>query len=216
MNTDQPVRVLIADPYLLTRECIAEVLSTQPEICVVGRAANINVAVNLFTELKPDVLVMERYLSDTDGCNVISELKATFQSAHILVLSEHCGEEQIYSAMQTGALGYFSKDVSTADLVKAILSVSAGRPTVSSDLIGEYAVRLSRPKLTRREKEITRLIVLGNSNKEIADMLFIVLGTVKSHVHRIMEKLAVSSRTQLALVAVQRGLVPMARPSLPD
>jgi DNA-binding NarL/FixJ family response regulator len=216
------IRVVVADDQGLVRAGLCSILATQPDIEVVGEAADGAEAVRRVRELEPDVVLMDIRMPGTDGIEATAQLAGG--SARILVLTTFDLDEYVYAAMKAGASGFLLKDAEPEELVAAVRNVAAGNGTIDTTLtkrvLREVATRRgTRPVvpgrasdlLTARELDILLLLAQGMSNDEIAEELTLEVSTVKSHLARMMPKLGVRSRLQAAVWAYQNRVV-----DLPD
>lgn len=213
------VRVLIADDQALFREGLRTLLSTRPEIEVVGEAANGEEAVALVERLEPHVVLMDLRMPVMDGIVATTALRDRFPSIPVLVLTTFDDDASLFGALRAGAAGYLLKDVSSETLVAAVTAAARGEAFLQSTVTGRVVAAFARlmesggPRaealvmpLSPREREILALLGTGASNKEIADRLCLAEGTVKNHVTNVLTKLDVRDRTQAALRARQLGL----------
>ena len=215
------IRVLLVDDQALFREGLETLLSVHKDIQVVGQASNGQEAVEVATQVLPDVVLMDIRMPILDGVEATRRLKTVLPQCRVIVLTTFDDDEYIFDALRTGAVGYLLKDVASARLVEAIRVAARGEsilePSVAAKVIAEFTrvssmvpaaqmEQLAEP-LSGRELEILGLIARGASNKEIADQLFIAEGTVKNHVTHILGKLDVRDRTQAALKARELGLL---------
>jgi two-component system NarL family response regulator len=204
----EPIRILIADDHAVVRDGLAAVLDYQPDMTVVGHAKDGREAVERFRQLKPGVTIMDLAMPVMDGVQAIAAIRAEFPDARIVVLTTYDGDESIFRALENGAKGYLLKDCSTADLLDAVRTVYAGGAHVSVHAASQLAARaMGGRSLSPREIEVLQRIAEGKSNKEIAALLFISEGTVKTHVLSIHEKLGVSDRTEAVVTAIKRGIL---------
>jgi len=204
----EPIRILIADDHAVVRDGLAAMLSFQPDMTVVGHARNGLEAVEQFRALKPDVILMDLAMPELDGVGAILAIRSEFRDARILVLTTYDGDENVFRALENGAKGYLLKDCSTADLLAAIRKLQSGGTHVSNRAAAKLAERtMGGSALSARETEVLTLIARGKSNKEIAGLLFISEGTVKTHVLSIHEKLGVNDRTEAVVTAIKRGIL---------
>ena len=201
------IRILCVDDHQLIREGIASVLEDQPDMRLVGEATNGQEAVEGFRRYRPDVTLMDLRMNTMNGVEATRAIRAEFPNARIIVLTTFDGDEDIYRALQAGARGYLLKGMDTEELLSAIRTVHSGKSRIPASVAERLAERMNTPGLTDRETEVLRLIVGGNSNKEIAAALFISEATVKTHINSLLSKLGVSDRTQAATTALQRGIV---------
>jgi DNA-binding NarL/FixJ family response regulator len=175
---------------------------------VAGHARNGHECVARFRELKPDVVLMDLAMPELDGVAAIGVIRTDFPDARILVLTTYDGDESVFRALENGARGYLLKDCSTADLLTAIRKVHSGGTHVSERAAARLAERaLAGGGISPREVEVLNLIAAGKSNKEIAGLLFVSEGTVKTHVLNIHQKLGVTDRTEAVVVAIRRGIL---------
>jgi len=209
-----PIRVLVVDDHLVVRAGIRGLLMTEPDIEVVGEAANGAEAVAQAAQLQPNVILMDLVMPQMDGITAIQEIIASQPAARILVLTSFDADDKVFPAIRAGALGYTLKDFGPAELVRAIQRVHRGdsslHPTIARKVLQELAHPPQRPPtaepLTRREVEVLRLVAHGESNQAIATTLGIGERTVRVHVSNILSKLHLASRTQAALFALHEGL----------
>jgi two-component system NarL family response regulator len=208
MEKTNPIRILIADDHAVVRDGLAAVLEFQQDMTVVGHAADGHQAVAKFRESAPDITLMDLAMPGSDGVDAIVAIRASFPEARIIVLTTYDGDENIFRALENGARGYLLKDCSTSDLLNAIRTVHSGGTHVSARAAARLVERtMAGPGLTPREIEVLEQIALGRSNKEIAALLFISEGTVKTHVLSIHQKLDVRDRTGAVVAAIKRGIL---------
>lgn len=203
----KPVRLLIVDDHHIVRRGLVALLSTVPEMQVVAEASDGQEALVLYRQHQPDVTLMDLRMNTMNGVETTRAIRAEFPNARIIVLTTFDGDEDIYRALQAGARGYLLKGMETEELLSAIRTVHSGKSRIPAPVAERLAERMNAPTLTDRETEVLRLIVGGNSNKEIAAALFISEATVKTHINSLLSKLGVSDRTQAATTALQRGIV---------
>ncbi|KZB86074.1 response regulator [Amycolatopsis regifaucium] len=211
------VRVLIVDDQALFREALATLLEVQPEIEVVGEAADGEQAIRLCAELRPDVALMDLRMPVLDGIAATTRLRAEHPDVQVLALTTFDDDEDVFAALRAGAVGYLLKDVSSTRLVEALVAARRGesvlQPSVAAKLVARVARLPAEPRpqplvtpLSERELEVARLLADGHSNREIAKKLFLAEGTVKNLVTSVLSKLQVRDRTQAALRARELGL----------
>lgn len=183
------------------------VFAGHPQITIVGEAADGEQGIALYRELLPDVVVLDLRLPRVSGFEVIATLRKERQPARIVVLSNYQGSEDIYRAVQAGAMAYLTKDASGEEVTNAISSVARFLRYLPRVALDRLAERMPAVELTPREREVLICITKGRSNREIADELGIAEKTVRIHVSSMLEKLGVRDRTQATIYALQRGLV---------
>jgi DNA-binding NarL/FixJ family response regulator len=214
------IRVVIADDQQLVRAGFRMILATQPDIEVVGEAADGAAAVALATSLEPDVILMDIQMPDIDGIEATRRVLAreTGRVPRVLILTTFDLDEYVYDALRAGASGFLLKDVPPHQLATAIRTVGDGdallSPRITRRLIEEFAARRASRKahedlaaLSPRELEVFRLLAKGMSNREIADHLIVGETTVKTHVARILAKLGARDRVQAVVIAYETGAV---------
>ncbi|HEY2217781.1 MAG TPA: response regulator transcription factor [Gaiellaceae bacterium] len=213
------VRVLIADDDDLMRAGLRAVLSSDPEIELVGEAADGRAAIDQVRALSPDVVLMDVRMPGLDGIAATRELTATAPAAKVLMLTTFEEDEYIFGGLAAGAAGFLLKRTSPEELIAAIHTVASGdsllSPSVTKRVIMEMAQAPRRDGRTRerlevltpREQEVLALIGRGLSNGEIAIELVVEESTVKTHVKRILQKLQLRDRVHAVIVAYESGLV---------
>jgi two-component system, NarL family, response regulator LiaR len=213
------VRVLIADDHHVVRQGLRMYLALDPEIEVVGEAANGQEAVVKARQLMPDVVLMDLIMPVMDGIAATEAIRCELPDVEVLALTSVLEDGSVVGAVKAGAIGYLLKDMQAEELCRAIKAAAAGQvqlsPQAAARLIREVRAPERPESLTERETEVLRLLGMGKANKEIALALTIGETTVKTHVSNILMKLGVSSRTQAALHAVRIGLVSEAAPGGP-
>jgi len=208
------IRVLIADDHPLIREGLRGLLAAEPDLELVGEAADGSEAVEKTDQLRPDVILLDLVMPVKSGIEAIIEIKEKDPVARILVLTSFADDEQLFPALRAGALGYLLKDSSPQDLLRAIRSVYRGESSLHPAIARRLVLQFSQPvvdsspenPLTQREVEVLKLVAEGLSNQNIADDLVVSERTVGKHVGNILEKLHLANRTQAALYALREGL----------
>jgi two-component system, NarL family, response regulator LiaR len=207
------VRLLITDDHDVVRQGLRLYLRRDPEIEVVGEAADGEEAVEFARSLKPDVVLMDLLMPRMDGIAATEAIRAELPEVEVVALTSVLEDAAVTGAIRAGAIGYLLKDTKAEELCRAIKGAAAGQvqlaPEAAARLMREVRVPENPEKLTERETEILKRVARGQANKEIARDLFVEERTVKSHVTSILRKLGVKSRTQAALLAVRNGLVPV-------
>jgi DNA-binding NarL/FixJ family response regulator len=217
------IEVLIADDQAMVRQGFGALLAAQPDIRVVGDAADGEAAVAETRRLDPDVVLMDVRMPKLDGLTATRQLlagrPAERPGPRVIILTTFDLDDYVYEALRAGASGFLLKDAPAGDLVHAVRVVASGEallaPAVTRRLIAEFARRphSDRPRpvvlnaLTPRETEVLRLIARGRSNQEIAADLVVAEQTVKTHIGRILAKLGLRDRAQAVVLAYETGLV---------
>jgi DNA-binding NarL/FixJ family response regulator len=201
------IRVLIADDHVTVREGLAAMIGRQPDMTVVGEAANGREAIELWWKHHPDVALLDLRMPLLDGLGVINEIHREDASARIIVLTTFDTDADLSNAIKAGAKGYLLKDAQREELLEAIRKVHAGATCIPPSLVAKLAAGMSNEALTGRELDVLVLLARGKSNKEIGTNLYISETTVKSHLRSIFTKLNVLSRTEAIAAASRRGLV---------
>jgi two-component system, NarL family, response regulator len=207
MVSEKPIRVLLADDHVVVRMGLRSMVESDSALLVVGEAANGEEALERYRQLKPDVVLMDLRMPRVGGVEAISAICAEDPRANILVLTTYDGDESIYQALKSGAHGYLLKDVAKDEFIFAVKKVAQGEYYLPQAVAARLAKRVPAGDLSQREMDVLKLIVNGQSNKEIADSLGLSESTVKNHVNSILAKLHVKDRTQAATTALKRGMV---------
>ncbi len=201
------LRILIVEDQRIVREALTALLEDEPEIAIVGEAANGFEAVARYTELRPDVVLMDLQMPLMDGPEATRRICAADPGARVLALTTYATDEFIFTALRAGARGYLLKDSSTDALLAAIRAVAAGQTSLDSSVAARLVGGAADDQLTPREIDVLRLLGRGQSNAEIAAGLVIAQRTVKVHVQNILAKLGASNRTEAVSIAAQRRLI---------
>ncbi|HEU5397494.1 MAG TPA: response regulator transcription factor [Verrucomicrobiae bacterium] len=207
MNETNDIRVMVVEDHILVRMGLKTLSEIAPEIKVVAQVEDGESAVAAFRQHHPDVTLVDLRLPGMDGIRTIEALHREFGSVPVLILSSHKTDEDISRAFRAEAAGYLLKDMPLPKLVEAIRAVHAGQQYFPPEIIHRLPEQLRQPRLTSRELAVLRMIADGRSNKEIADGLGIVEGTVKVHVTNLLDKLRAADRTQAVIIAIKRGLL---------
>jgi DNA-binding NarL/FixJ family response regulator len=210
------IRVLITDDHKVVRRGLRGFLELDPALEVVGEASNGEDALQLARSLEPDVVLMDLLMPVMDGIEATKKIRRELPEVEVVALTSVLEDASVAGAIKAGAIGYLLKTTDAEELCEAIKAAAAGQvrlaPEAAARLMREVRApegsQLQTEPLTEREAEVLKLIARGKANKQIARQLFIGEATVKSHVHSILSKLNVRSRTQAALYAANAGLVP--------
>lgn len=201
------IRILAVDDHPLLRKGIAALVNTEPDMKLVAEAANGEEAVESFRLYRPDVTLMDLQLPGVNGIEAIDRILGEFPDARIIVLTTYTGDAQVLRALRAGARAYILKGHVHRELLETIRTVHAGRKRIPSDIAVELAEHTTEDELSSREIEVLRLIAAGNSNKQIADQLYIEESTVKSHVTNILSKLSANDRAHAVTIGLKRGII---------
>lgn len=210
----EKIRILIVDDHAVVREGQRALIETEPGMELIGEGADGIEAIELTNSLKPDVVLMDLLMPRMGGVEAISKIKSEHTDVNILVLTSFAEDENVFSAIKAGALGYLLKDASPDELLEAIRKVYRGEPSMDSvvaqklvnELHNTTDPSLMGESLTEREVEVLKLVASGLSNQDIGEKLFISERTVRTHVSHILDKLQLVNRTQAALYALREGL----------
>ncbi len=207
--SEPAIRLVLADDHPVVRSGLRAMFESATDIEVVGEAADGNEAVRVTEEFLPDVLLLDLQMPGLDGRGVAEEVSSRFPQVGILILTTFATDSDVLEAVHAGASGYMLKDAPREELFEAIRSTARGEasmnPAVATKLLS--SMRDDARALTRRELEVLSCVASGQSNKEIAETLFVSEATVKSHLVHIFTKLGVEDRTAAVTVALERGLI---------
>lgn len=212
------IRILIVDDQTVVRAGLAAIVGSDPKVEVVGEGSNGEEALALVEALSPDLVLMDLQMPVMNGVQATRRLKREHPTLPILVLTTYAADEWVFDAVRAGAAGYLLKDTRPAELIAAIKGTVAGETFLDPAIAGKVLRQATNASnnhqptklieaLTPRELEVLALVVKGMNNREIGEQIHLATGTVRNHVSEIMRKLAVSDRTQAAVLAVQMGLV---------
>ncbi|MFC0431807.1 response regulator transcription factor [Kutzneria buriramensis] len=210
-----PIRVLIADDQAMIRAGIAMILAAQDDVEVVGEAVDGMQAVELAGKLAPDVVLMDIRMPRMDGLQALRQLTrpGLVDPPKVVVVTTFDDDEYVYQALRGGACGFLLKDSGSALLVEAVRAAAAGEALVSPAITVKLLRQLSSPSsappadLSARERDVVKLVAKGLTNTEIAERLFISLGTVKTHLGNVQAKLSARNRVEIAMWAWRSGIV---------
>ena len=222
------IKVLLVDDQTLIRQGIRLLLEIEPDIQVVGQAADGRAALEQVEALHPDVVLMDVRMPEMDGVAATRLLSTSHPEVKVIILTTFEDDETVFEGLKAGARGYLLKDISSEEMAQAVRKVAAGEALIQSRLTRKVLAEFSRmasatdrqasPKtaavvealpvpLTERELQVLQALAHGLSNREIADQLVITEGTVKNHVSSLIDKLGVRDRTQAVLKAQELGLI---------
>ena len=212
------IKVLIADDHAVVREGTRRILEQEPDMQVVGEAGDGEEAVNLATNLKPDVAIVDIAMPKLDGIEATKRIKAAWPSINVLILSAYDDDQFIFSLLEAGAAGYLLKSIRSRELIDAIRAVYSGEsvlhPSIARKVLNRFVSNSGKPDgqeqsgvLSDREMEVLKLAAKGLSNQDIAEKLCLSIRTVQGHLGHIFNKLQVGSRTEAVVRALKEGWV---------
>ncbi len=207
MSGSAPIRVLAVDDHPLVREGIAGLIGVQPDMTLVGVAANGREAIQQFRTHRPDVTLMDLQMPEMNGLDALIAIRTESPEARIVVLTTYEGDMQILRAVKAGAQGYLLKNTLHSELLRTIRAVHAGKKSLSPEVSLQIAEHMSDESLTPAEVAVLRLIAAGNANREIGDQLGVTEDTVKGRVKSILAKLGANDRTHAAIIGLKRGII---------
>lgn len=217
----KPINIVLADDHVLVRKGIKSMLESDTEIKVIGEAGNGKEALDAARELKPDILVLDIRMPEMTGLEAASRLAEYAPGTRSVILSMHDSEEYVVQALQAGAYGYLLKDTDKEEFLRALKQVQSGHKYFSGAVSHVLANQLLNQRLymaarspvedvyhlTRREKEILRMVIDGKHNKDIADTLGKSLRTIETHRFNIMKKLGVNNAIDMVNKTIRENLV---------
>jgi len=216
MEQNDIIKVLIVDDHKVVRQGLRTFLELHEDISVIGEADDGMDAVEMVTQLHPDVVLMDLVMPRMDGITATQKIHASGSATKIIALTSFSEDDKVFPAIQAGASSYLLKDVSPDDLVDAIRAVHHGEARLHPDITRKLMEQVYQGKsipqeapleeLTSRELEVIRGVAMGRTNREIAQELFISEKTVKTHISNILGKLNLEHRTQLAIYAIKNNL----------
>jgi NarL family two-component system response regulator LiaR len=212
MNTAQTIRVMLVDDHNVVRSGLATFLRAYEDLTLAGEARNGMEAVNLCHHIKPDVILMDLMMPEMDGIAATRAILDHDPDIKIIAITSFEEEEYVQGALAAGAISYLLKNVISDELARAIREAAAGRSTLSPEAARVLVQATRSPKqpwldLTERELQVLKLVVQGQSNRQIADAMFISITTVKAHVSNILSKLQVSNRAEAIAYALKHKIV---------
>jgi len=202
-----PIRILVADDHAVLREGVASMIAPEPDMAVVGEAANGAEAIEAFRGLRPDVTLLDLQMPVMDGLEALVRIRDEFPSARIVVLTTYEGDAKAVRALKAGASGYLLKSSLRKELIDAIRIVHAGRRYVFAEVAQDIAIHAAEDPLSDREAAVLQLVAEGKANKAIAHALSLSEDTIKAHLRSIFSKLDVADRTQAVTTALRRGII---------
>lgn len=217
---EEPIRVMIADDHPIVRQGLALILASQNDMELIATAEDGNEAVQEALETNPDVIIMDIQMPEKDGITAIQEILEQRPELLVLVLTSFPDDDNVYRAIQAGAMGYVLKDSSPEYLIQSIRQLKRGQAALHPGIARKLILDIKRPSdepktglpLTPRELELLNCLARGLSNRQIAEELSISIRTVSTHIRNILDKLDLPNRTKAALYAVDHGLANRPKP----
>ena len=200
------IRILAVDDHALLRRGLAAVVNAEPDMKLVAEASNGEEAVEKFRIHRPDVTLMDLQMPGLNGIEATTRILSEFPGAYIIVLTTYKGDAQVLRALRAGARAYLLKG-HDRELIETIHAVFNGQKRIPPEVAAELAEHAIEDELSAREIEVLQLIAVGNSNKQIADRLFVAEATIKSRVSNILSKLGASDRAHAVTIALKRGII---------
>lgn len=214
----ETINIVLADDHHIVRQGVKALLESEPNLVVVGEAADGLKAVEITLRLKPDVLVVDLMMPGLNGLEVTRQVTKACTRTRVVVLSMYMNEPYVIEALQNGAFGYVLKESNISDLIRAVHEVSCGRhylsPPLSERAMEAYLEKTQNAPLdlydtlTTREREVMHLVIEGCNSAEIASRLFISPRTAETHRASLMRKLGIRNQTELIKYALKKGLIP--------
>ena len=212
MNDAQLIKVMIVDDHAMVRTGLATFLEISDGMSLVAEADNGLEAISLCEQTNPDVILMDLFMPEMDGVTATKEIRKQFPETQVIVITSFDEGSMVQDAIKAGAISYLLKNASMEELADAIRSAHAGKATMAQEALQALVKQTSQPKtshygLTAREKEILVLLVEGLNNPKISEKLHISIGTTRTHVSNIFNKLGVSNRAEAIAMALRNNLV---------
>lgn len=205
---------MFVDDHEMVRIGVSAFLSAQPDIEVVGEAADGKKGVELALELRPDIILMDLVMKEMDGIEATKQIIEKWPEAKVIIVTSFLDDEKVYPALEAGATSYMLKTSKADEIANAVRATYHGQSVLEPEVTGKMMVKMRQKQkhqpheeLTSREMEILMLMAEGKTNQDIADELYIALKTVKTHVSNILSKLNVQDRTQAVIYAFKHSLI---------
>jgi len=210
------IKLVVVDDHILFREGLIAIIRSAPDIEVVGQAGSVSEAIELVRTIKPDIILMDFGLPDGTGADATRAILKVYPECKVVFLTMSEEDEDLFTAIRSGARGYLLKNIHPSKLISTLRSVQQGESALSRTMTLRVMEELAHTRkaeypteitLTHREIDVLRAVATGLSNQDIANHLFITENTVKYHVHSILEKLKLPSRKEAAAYARKHGLI---------
>jgi two-component system, NarL family, response regulator LiaR len=210
------IRVLIVDDHTVVRQGLRFLLQQQPDIEVIGEAADGSEAIDVVRDQVPAVVLLDLLMPETDGLTALRAIKQISPATQVVILTSHHGEAQLFDAIKAGAVSYVLKTAGVDAVVESVRAASRGESVLDPSVAAKVLEEMRHPRardavdqLSKREIDVLTALARGRSNKEIARDLSIGEETVKTHVSNVLSKLHLADRTQAAIYGLQQRLVPL-------
>jgi DNA-binding NarL/FixJ family response regulator len=208
MSSNVPtIRLLVVDDHPIFRAGLLALVANEPDMRVVGEAADGREAVAKFHELLPDITLLDLQMPGMNGIDALRAIRKDYPATKVIVLTTYAGDVLAQQALKAGAQAYVLKGLIRRELLDTIRAVGSGLKRISADVANQIAEHMGHESLSEREMEVLRLVALGNSNKRIAGHLSITEQTIKGHLKSILAKLGASDRTHAVTLALKRGII---------
>lgn len=201
------ISVLVVDDHVVVRMGLAALINSEPDMRVVAEAGDGGEALIAYRKHKPDIVLMDLRMPELGGDDAVRMILNEDKDAKVVALSSFCEPDQIYRTLNAGARGYLLKTLPGPEILDALRTVYQGKRAIPTFVAEQLSARMAQADLTRRERDIVKLIGQGRSNREIAQAFGLTEGTVKSYVVTILGKLGANDRTQAVTEALRRGLI---------
>ncbi len=206
------IKILLVDDHAVVRSGLSKFLMVNKDLKLVGEASDGAEAIQMTSLHKPDIVLMDLMMPGMDGITATREIHQKYPKVKVIALTSFAEQNMVQGALQAGAIGYLQKNVTAKELGNAIRSACAGKMTLSPEATQVLAQSVAQPQipgeqLTDREREVLKCMVAGFNNNEIAEKLFVSLGTVKFHISNIFNKLGVDSRVEAVKLAIEQKMV---------
>jgi NarL family two-component system response regulator LiaR len=212
------IRVLVVDDHKVVRDGMQFLLEQEPDIQVVAQCSDGREGVEAVARLLPSVVLLDLLMPGLDGLGALRQIKADSPTTQVVILTSHTGEEHMFNAIKAGATSYLLKTAGAREVIDAVRAAAHGESFLDPSVAARVLEELRGPsrqaptpvnQLTPRETEVLTLVARGRNNRAIGDQLFIGEETVKTHISNILAKLHLADRTQAAIYALRKGLVPL-------
>ena len=207
LEKTRPIRIVVADDHPVVREGLVALINRRPDMTVVAEAPDGRELVAAFLRHRPDVALVDLRMPEMDGAEAITAIRERAPAARLIVLTTYDDDQDIQRSLRAGAKAYMLKDAPREELLACIEAVHEGRTLIPPAIAARLAETFGAPTLTAREIEVLKLAAGGNSNKEIAALLSVTEGTIKSHMRSVLQKLDAADRTQAVTISLRRGLL---------